>query len=552
MALTTKQLRELNERYQTKSDFIKRATVDTIQKESSAEQETRIKHLLKPQNYGEMFSYYFGKDTPIPMADCECAWYHTTIYRDLYDNAFNTLFNLIHRGGAKSTHGNMGYPFALKQSEKAKFFLTVGQNEERAAMLLQDLQVQFEHNKRIIADFGQQKVYGSWADGTFETTDRSTFMSLGIDQPFRGLRANGVRLEYASIDDIEDKKRAQNKALTREYVEKVTADIQGAFSTKSERTIINNNYFVKDGFIEMLAKKKGFDLKKLNTKENQVIRNEFASLYLINLTSKYFDQVTVENVNEWEPSWPERFPKSACLRKISQYTHDKETLSGEFYNTPINVGKKIKEGMIKMVKPLPLSDYLIMIENWDLAYSSEACHKAKAMIGVANGRMTVLDIFCRQTDVSVAMAYHFKQAKKHMKLNSALISYYDASVAQEAVYEPQWLFAALKHKSFHLPLPQKSTIDKYIKIDTTLVTTLLSGNLDFSEELENNPDWEEAKNQMLNFEKGGKYPVDFPDSLSDTILKAQEYLDYSEEESEDNKDSLRNKPIIGKKTRGGY
>ena len=338
--MTEKEFRQLKERFLAKSEFIKHATLDTIVQETDSQREERIKHLLKPENYGQMFNYYFGKDTTIPMADCDCAWYHLAIYKDLYYNDFLTLFNLIFRGGAKSTHANMGYPFALKESGLAKFSLVVGANEIRAAMLLQDLQVQFENNNRIITDFGSQKVYGSWAEGIFETADKTTFMSLGIDQPARGLRLNGTRLEYVSIDDIEDKKRALNQALTREYVDKVTGDIQGAFSVRSERTIINNNYFVPNGFISKLLKKKGIDIKKVNTKETTIISQEYAKMYLVNLTTKYYDTISVENMKDWEPSWPEHFSKLACLRKIEQYKNDKETLSGEFYNTPINVGKK--------------------------------------------------------------------------------------------------------------------------------------------------------------------------------------------------------------------
>lgn len=547
MNLTKKELADLRERFRVKSDFIAKATIDTITRETESEREARVKNLLLPKNYGKFFNYYFGADTPIPMADCDCAWYHTDIYRDLYDNNFKTIFDLIFRGGAKSTHANMGYPFALKQAEKAKFFLTVGANEVRAAMLLQDLQVQFEANARIIEDFGTQKVYGSWADGIFETTDRCTFMAMGIDQPFRGLKANGVRLEYASIDDIEDKKRALNKALTREYVDKVTGDIQGAFSTRSERTIINNNYFVKDGFIHGLLEKKGFNPKKLNTKENLVIKEKYSSLYLINLTTKYFDQLKI--TDDWEPSWPQRFDKAACLRKVEQYENDKETLSGEFYNTPINVGRRIKESWIKMVKPRKLEDYVVIVGNWDLAYGDAACYKAMAMLGVHDTHMTVLDLFCRQTDVETAIEYHYRRAKKVSQINGAFIFYYDASVAQEAVYEPVWVRGAKRYKSFQVPLPQKSITDKFTKIDTTLVSALSSGIIDFSEELEKNPDWEEAKNQLKNFEKGNKYPVDFPDALTDAILKAQEYLS---DEPDDDEESLQNKPILGKKRRGDY
>jgi len=106
--------------------------------------------------------------------------------------------------------------------------------------------------------------------------------------------------------------------------------------------------------------------------------------------------------------------------------------------------------------------------------------------------------------------------------------------------------AAKKHKSYNVPIPQKSTVDKFIKIDTTLVSVLITGLLDFSEELLENPDWEEAKAQMLNFEKGGKYPVDFPDALTDAIIKAQEYL------IDATNDDESNKPVIGKRKLKGY
>lgn len=547
---TKTELKNLKERWDEKSNFIKRATVDTIQKETTTQQEARLKRLLNPDNYNELFNYYFGIDTFIPMADCNCAWYHTAIYKDMYNDAFSTIFNLIFRGGAKSTHANMGYFFALKQAQKARFFLTIGQTEPRAAMLLQDLQVQFEFNKRIINDFGVQKSYGNWADGVFETLDRCTFMSLGIDQPFRGLRQNGVRLEAVSIDDIEDKKTAQNNRLTDERVDKITADVQGAFSTRSERTIVNNNYFVKKGFVEKLARKKGIQLHKIDTKQTQVIKEKYAKLYLVNLTNKYYDQINEQNQADWQPSWQERFPHVACLRKIEQYKHDKETLSGEFYNTPINVGKKITESMIKMVKALPLSHYDMIIENWDLAYSDNACYKAKGTIAVKGNRLTVVDVFCRQSDIGVALKYHYKQANEIFKQNNAYMPFFDASVAQEAVYTPQWRQAAIKYKSFHIPMPQKSNTDKYIKIDTTLIGALVSGILDFSDALENNPDWEEAKTQMLNFEKGGKYPVDFPDALTDAIIQASSLLYDDDMESSD--DNFINNPILEKKIRGTY
>lgn len=546
MSLSKSDLKQLIERYHERTRAINKATISSIIQETPEAQQERIKYLLKPENYNEFFGYYFGKDTPQPLADSDCSWYHVDVYNDLYKKAFLTLFNLIHRGGAKSTHANLGYIFGLKQSELAKFFLVVGANETRSAMLLQDLQVQFEANNRIIKDFGTQKAYGSWADGQFETNDKCTFMALGIDQPFRGLRANGVRVEYASIDDVEDMKRTLNKQLIREYADKITGDIQGAFSINSERMIINNNYFVEGGIIGTLAKRKGFDLRKMDTKHRIVKKEKHAHLYLVNLTDLHYKDIQANPEVDFKPEWP-RFSREYCLRKIDQYKHDEASLSNEYYNTPIKAGKRIKDTMIKMVKPRAIKDYILILGNWDFAYTDTACYRALATVGVHATGMTVIDLFCRQVDMKPALDYHFARGKAIIKVNPSTVFYYDGAVAQEAVHGPVILREAVHTKDFAvIPMPQKSGTDKHNKIDTVLVSALTSGALDFSEELEKNPDWEEAKAQMLNFEKGGKYPIDFPDALTDAIIQITANYGGLEQEDE------LQKPVFGKRKPKGY
>lgn len=544
--MTKKEFRDLLDRYKLRSQEINRSTIESIIDESPDVQEARIKHLLKPENYGLFFNYYFGKDTPIPLADSDCAWFHNDVYKQLYYNDFITLFNLIFRGGAKSTHANLGYPFALKQSKIAKFFLTVGANELRAAMLLQDLQVQFESNNRIIKDFGLQKSYGSWAEGQFETTDRCTFMALGIDQPFRGLRANGVRLEYASIDDIEDKKRALNTSLVNEYVEKVTGDIQGAFSKTSERTIINNNFFVDNGFIATLLKKKGYNPKKFKTTENFIKREKYSQVYLINLTTKYFQFVEAnQNSPDWKPSW-DRYSREDCLRKIEQYKSDKATLSNEYYNTPIKIGKLFKAEQVKFVKPKKLDEYELLVGFWDFSYTQQGDTKAFALIGCDVKGYTVLDVFCRNCDISEALIYHFTNTIRWFKVNPSMVVFYDANVSQQAIYEPVLIQASQKYRSMIVPLPVHNSTDKFIKISTILGNAFSSGKLFFSEKIQENPDWEEASHQLFSFEKGSKIHDDFPDALSECVRQAQ--LLYSM----DSDDTLNTKPVIGKRKRGGY
>ena len=66
-AITKTQLKEAKERYFAKSKMIRELTYEAIQKETADEQEARIKRLLKPENYGEFFDYYFGLDSGLPL-----------------------------------------------------------------------------------------------------------------------------------------------------------------------------------------------------------------------------------------------------------------------------------------------------------------------------------------------------------------------------------------------------------------------------------------------------------------------------------------------------
>lgn len=545
--MTKREYKELLERFKQNSRRINQATIENLIEETPEEQEARVKMLLKPENYNLFFNYYFGKDTPIPLADSDCAWFHNAVYRDLFNEPYHTIFNFIFRGGAKSTHANLGYPFALKQTNQAKFFLTVGINEVRAAMLLQDLQVQFESNNRIIKDFGVQKKYGNWADGFFETEDRATFMALGLNQPFRGLRANGVRVEYASIDDCEEPKRALNKSLIMEYADKITGDIQGAFSKDSERTIINNNYFAENGLMTELLKRKGFKPDTMNTKENFIRSEKYATIYLVNLTNKYYDAINADN-KEWEPSWP-RFSREDCLRKIEQYQHDLATLSGEYYNTPIKLGKLFKADWLHFIDPLPLSEYDLLVGHWDFSYTSTGDTKAFVLLGAKGNKITVLDLFVKRCDITDALDYHFVQAKQVYKENPNVIYHYDSAVSQEAVFEPIIEKAAKRYRTFLQPLPIKSdqsTTKKYNRVASTLISAFATQELSFSKEVKDNQDWEEAELQLLGFEKGSSVNDDFPDTLEAGIRYMRFYT------SDISNDDNTNKPIIGKRKRKEY
>ena len=72
------------------------------------------------------------------------------------------------RGHAKSTHIGVFIPLWLIFQPKSlvSFMITVGKSQDSANRLIGDIQAELEYNRKIIADFGEQKNLGLWLQGS--------------------------------------------------------------------------------------------------------------------------------------------------------------------------------------------------------------------------------------------------------------------------------------------------------------------------------------------------------------------------------------------------
>ena len=162
----------------------------------------------------------------------------------------------------------------------------------------------------------------------------------------------------------------------------------------------------------------------------------------------------------------------------------------------MEVDKIFKTDWNSNAKPKPLNEYQLLIGHWDFSYSNTGDTKAFALLRIDSCSYTLLDVFCRRCDLETALEYHYVNAKKWYKVNNACVFFYDASVAQQTIYEPLLWRASSKHNSFHIPQPEHSSTDKYLRIEATLTSVLSSGKLLFSENLKESGDWEEARFQI--------------------------------------------------------
>lgn len=492
--MTKAELRALQERFSESSKFIKTATYDSLVKETSTEQEARIKMLLKPKNYTKFFDYYFGINTPISLADAPCADFHQSSYEKVYNDEYIVLFRRWFRGSAKSIHTNVGNITHLKQNEKLFFALLVGKTESQAKILLSDLQVHLQYNERYIKDFGTQMSYGNWSDGEFETKDGKFFKALGLNQPFRGLRNMSHRIDFASVDDVEDRKQAKNKELTREYGEKITGDLGKAMHFKRGRLVIPNNYIVKGGINDFVLDKKK--------------HSKHCVVETINLSDKHGN-----------PTWHQRMSR-ADVKRINE-ADDYYTSQREDYNNPIEEGKLFKVEWIRW-KAIHGNkrNWTGIIAHWDLSYKKDGDYKACAILGFGNGKIQVLDIFCRQCDLGTAIQWHYKKMKEYADKGLTVLSYYDATAAQEEVFFPVFQAEAKRTQFYSLPIAAHVSTNKEMRIEATLTDVFFNKILEFDSKIKETDDWKDnggAKDQILGFEKGMKINDDFPDTLEAAV-----------------------------------
>ena len=488
------ELRKAERAYEALRERIKRETVETLASETKEEQQRRIEELLLPRNYYIFWNYYLGASAGGGLGDKSCATFHQKSYEELVRHSSILQFRLWFRGAAKSLQTVVGNALALKQTGGLKFMLVVGINELRAKMLLSDLQAQLEANQRLIRDFGPQIRSGDWRDGSFETLDGCYFMALGIDQPFRGLRRYANRIDFAVVDDVEDRDAAANKLRIAKRADKITRDLRGAMSAERSRMVICNNLAIRDGLIGELQER---------TKQ---------------LENVYTSKIPI--IKSVLPTWPEMWP----LEKIEQLKKEVDhfTWLSEYMNKPVERGRVIKPEWIKWAQPTNAKPEGAIV-FWDLSYTAAGDYKACAVVGSQAGKYVVLDAFCRQCDLEDVMSWHYERIAKWRAKEWPLLCFYDATASQEPVFSPMWAEASGRYGA-DPPQPHHISAPKHVRIEGTLVSYMHQGTLVFSKKIKDTPDMTQGQAQLLAFEKGSTAPDDFPDALEAAVRLCAKYF----------------------------
>lgn len=339
--------------------------------ETESEKKKRIKRLK--HNFKDFVAYYFEH-----YAESETPEFHIRIARKVKRNKKYKGWLKWARAHAKSVVAIVLLPLWLWINQDINFLLVVGQTEDKASILLGDLQAELENNQKLIHDYGAQKVIGSWEDSFFVTASGFKAKAIGMGQDPRGIRVGSDRPDMIVADDWETKETGKNPKRQDEYAEWFLRGVIPTMDNKNRRVLIAQNHWTpRMIFSKIVEENKGWDV----------------------------DQVNAYNPVTYESTWSDKYD--------SEYWKDQESTMGtvrcqaEYNNTPHIEGKEFKDEYIQWTKIPNLNHFDALVGRWDVAYggTSTSDYNAIRIWGLKDGRKYLIDCFVKQSKIKDAVEW---------------------------------------------------------------------------------------------------------------------------------------------------
>lgn len=351
------------ERYLAKLELLSLTQFNLNASESTQEKNAVIDRAKKDYKYmvQVFFPHYASSETP---------FFHTRLANKIKKKKKYKGLVRWGRGLAKSVVCDITVPFWLWINNDIKFMVLVGENETKAKILLGDLQAEFESNAAIIHYFGEQKKFGFWEQGFFQTKNGFIAKALGMGQEPRGLRVGNQRPDYISGDDLDNRELAKNPARCREMANWILRSLIPTMDDGNRRVVIPNNYFAPVTIQE-------------------IIRIERPQWDL--------DQVDAYDPETYEPIWKEKYT-AEHYKYIAEEEIGTLAALSEYCNKPHIEGTVFKDEMIQWGEIPRIDHFDAIVAHWDVAYagSSTSDYNAVVVMGIKGKLLYIIKVFCRQ------------------------------------------------------------------------------------------------------------------------------------------------------------
>lgn len=396
------------------------------------------------------------------------------------------------RGLAKSVIADVSIPLWLWINGDIQFMLLIGQEKDKAEILLDDLRLQFEGNMRLINDFGPQKKQGYWESGFFITQNGFIAKSIGMGQEPRGLRVGSKRPDYIVCDDWETKDTLKNPKRQDEYAKWLLTGIIPTMDGITQRVILAQNRFApRMIFTKIINENKGWKVHRQNA----------------------YNPVTLA------PLWKEKYTADYYKKRIE--VMGSLEAAAEYNNDPHIEGKIFTDEMIQWAQLPRLDSFEAIVGTWDVAFAgtSTSDYNAIRVWGLKEGKKYLIDCYVRQSRVKPAIEW-IAQFQMNLPKTVSVPFFFEAQFWNEEIYRTIKEVEVNYGVSLHLAKSKRSTKKKYDRI-LEMHPQYQNARIYYSDKLKQHNDTKEGLAQLKAIEPGYKNHDDAPDADKEAF----DYLD---------------------------
>lgn len=387
------------------------------------------------------------------------------------------------RGLAKSVWCDVIIPLWLWTNDDIGYMVVVGNNYDKAKILLSDLQAEFEANPKLIHDFGEQKMQGSWEDGYFRTKNGFIAKALGMGQSPRGLRLGARRPDYIACDDLEDKDTVKNPKRQKEIARWIEKDLIPTMDGPRRRFLMVNNHFHPVTIQEVLRERHpGWKLDRVDA----------------------YDPVT------YKPTWETKY--SATYYREIEEAVGVLAARAEYNNDPHIEGSVFTEDLIQWDKIPAINHYDSIVAHWDVAYSDSATadYNAVRVWGLKDNRFYLIDCYVRQSKMKGAVSW-IAQFQKNVAKSAAIRWQYESQFWND---ELDRTISEVEHEEGVSLRLRKVDLPRANKLDRIMSTHPIyqNGRVYYNEKLKGHSDTQIGLMQLYGIEPGYNTNDDAPDA----------------------------------------
>lgn len=510
-----KETKELLAAYQDKLELIRSGARANIN-ETKAEQKARIERFkLDPD---ACTKYYFGeymRDDDGNMIDS--AEFQIQLAYDVKGDPTCKILVRWGRGLAKSVWCDLFIVFWLWMNKETFFAVLVGNNLDKAKLLLSDLQAEFEANPRIIHDFGEQLGKGNWTKGFFRTKNGFVAKALGMGQSPRGLRMRSRRPDLISADDLEDRETAKSLPRQKEIVRWITKDLIPIMDGPRRRYLHPNNNPFPTSIQGLLEDKFITGKKKPKWKLSQV---------------NAYDPIT------YEPAWKAKY-SNTYYQELEEEIGSTEA-NAEYNNDGYIEGEIFKEDMIQWEKRPRLDHFDLLMGVWDPAYSGNSDFNAVPVWGLKGRELWKIKQFCKQSKMAAPIMF-MHDYEKALPEGATIIWKVEKQFWNDSVIQALEQ-AELDGYPLNISVIDRARVDKFIRI-MTMHPLYQAKRIKYADCERNDEDMKKGLNQLYGIDYGYSGHDDSPDADEYTL---HEILKFTRVERTDNIRIASRAKVIGK------